>query len=116
MPSFDQHCEESVRLFGEPFEEVHKWLDEFAGLPPHGMRHRKFRHHLAGIDEVRKRWGERADEEAAWSACQRAMAGGPNSNWMPAFENWSRISTDLNVRRMELMQRQDWAGFLKTYL
>ena len=60
MPSFEQHCEESVRLFGQPFEEVHRWLDEFAGRPPHGMKHRKFRHHLAGIMEVRKRWGDQA--------------------------------------------------------
>ena len=64
MPSFEQHCEESVRLFGEPFEEVHRWLDEFAGKPPHGMRHRKFRHHKAGIEEVRRRWGEKAAQAA----------------------------------------------------
>ena len=60
MPSFEQHCIESVQLFGEPFEEVHRWLDELAGRPPHGMRHRKFRHHQAGIDEVRRRWGDKA--------------------------------------------------------
>ncbi len=60
MPSFEQHCEESLLLFGEPFEEVDRWLDEFAGKPPHGMRHRKFRHHDAGIEEVRRRWSEKA--------------------------------------------------------
>ena len=60
MPSFEEHCAESVRLFGQPFEQVHRWLDEFAGRPPHGMRHRKFRHHQAGIGEVRRRWGEKA--------------------------------------------------------
>ena len=59
MPSFEQHCNESRQLFGEPFEEVHRWLDELAGRPPHGMR-RKFRHHQAGIDEVRQRWGDKA--------------------------------------------------------
>src|SRR5438045_5365633 len=64
MPSFEQHCEESVRLFGQPFEEVHRWLDEFAGRPPHGMKHRKFRHHLAGIEEVRQKWGSQAAEVA----------------------------------------------------
>ena len=60
MPSFEQHCEESIQLFGEPFEEVHRWLDEFAGKPPHGMRHRKFRHHEAGIEMVRRQWGDTA--------------------------------------------------------
>jgi hypothetical protein len=44
MPSFEQHCAESVALCGKPNEEVHRWLDEFAGRPPYGMRHRKKRH------------------------------------------------------------------------
>ena len=77
MPSFQQHCEESVRLFGEPFEQVHRGLDEFAGRPPHGMRHRKFRHHGAGIEEVRKRWGE----EAAAAARQHIIADLKMEGW-----------------------------------
>ncbi len=60
MPAFEQHCAETVALLGEPFEKVHRWLDEFAGKPPHGMRHRKLRHHLAGIEQVRKMWGDQA--------------------------------------------------------
>ena len=64
MPSFPQHCTETTVLLGEPFEEVHRWLDEFAGQPPHGMRHRKRRHHLAGIDQVRKLWGDQAAKAA----------------------------------------------------
>ncbi len=47
-------------MFGSPFAEVHRWLDEFAGSPEHGMRHRRKRHHLAGIEEVAKRFGEDA--------------------------------------------------------
>ena len=57
---FDEHCEESVILFGEPFEQVHRWLDEFAGKKPYGMKHRKKRHHLAGIMEIERLYGERA--------------------------------------------------------
>ncbi|MCI0625889.1 MAG: hypothetical protein L0387_30315 [Acidobacteria bacterium] len=64
MPSFEQHCVDAIQLFGEPFEKVHRWLDEFAGRPPHGMRHRKFRHHQAGIDQVRRLWGDEAAESA----------------------------------------------------
>jgi len=60
MQSFEEHCAESVRLFGRPFEQVHRWLDEFAGRPPFGMRHRKLRHHHAGIEEARRRWGDEA--------------------------------------------------------
>jgi hypothetical protein len=52
MASFTDHCSESARLFGAPFEEVHRWLDEFAGTPRYGMRHRRVRHHEAGIREA----------------------------------------------------------------
>ncbi len=46
--------------FGKPFKEVHLWLDEFAGTPEYGMRHRKKRHHAAGLEEVRRLFGEEA--------------------------------------------------------
>lgn len=64
MPSFEQHCQETAALLGQSYDQVHLWLDEFAGKPPHGMRHRKLRHHLAGIAEVRKLWGDQAAEAA----------------------------------------------------
>jgi hypothetical protein len=62
MPSFQQHCSEAQEKFGKSYVEVHLWLDEFAGQPPYGMRHRRKRHHLAGIEEVRQRWGDEAAE------------------------------------------------------
>lgn len=61
---FDEHCAESVILFGEPFEQVHRWLDEFAGKKPYGMKHRRVRHHLAGIWEVERIWGPDAAKAA----------------------------------------------------
>ena len=64
MPSFEQHCAEAEQRFGKPYAEVHQWLDEFAGKPPYGMRHRRKRHHLAGIEEVRRKWGDEAAEAA----------------------------------------------------
>ncbi len=64
MPTFEEHCEESIRLFGQPFEEVHRWLDEFAGSPLYGMRHRKKRHHEAGIQQVFRHFGELASQTA----------------------------------------------------
>lgn len=61
--TFDQHCEESRKLFGRPFEEVHLWLHEFMwkGL---GARHRRKRHHQAGIEEAVALFGEEAGEAA----------------------------------------------------
>lgn len=61
---YEEHLSESLALFGEPFEEVHRWLDEFAGTPQCRMRHRRKRHHLKGIEEVRARWGDQAADVA----------------------------------------------------
>ena len=57
---FEEHCQESVMLCGAPFTEVHQWLDEFAGTPGDSMRHRRARHHEAGIREAVHLFGEAA--------------------------------------------------------
>jgi hypothetical protein len=64
MSTFEKHCEESIRIFGQPFEGVHRWLDEFQGTPQYGMRHRRVRHHEAGIQEAIKLFGEKAGQVA----------------------------------------------------
>ena len=61
---FNEHCDECLQKLGNPWAIIHIWLDEFAGLSGIGMKHRKFRHHQAGIDEVRNRWGYEAAEAA----------------------------------------------------
>jgi hypothetical protein len=60
MSKFEDHCQESIRLFGDPYEEVHRWLDEFQGTERYRMRHRRVRHHEAGIREAVKLFGEQA--------------------------------------------------------
>ncbi|MCC6873562.1 MAG: hypothetical protein IT378_04565 [Sandaracinaceae bacterium] len=60
MASFEAHCEESVQLFGDRFEHVHLWLDEFAGTPAYRSRHRRARHHEAGLREVERLFGPAA--------------------------------------------------------
>lgn len=60
MPRFEDHCQESIDLFGGPYEEVHRWLDEFQGTERYRMRHRRVRHHEAGIHEAIQRFGEKA--------------------------------------------------------
>lgn len=62
--SFDEHCDECLRILGQPFEDVHKYLDAFAGSSEYGMRHRRKRHHLVGIEEVRRLFGAEAAEAA----------------------------------------------------
>jgi len=62
--TFEEHCRESTLLFGKPYEEVHKWLDEFQKAPGIGMKHRRFRHHEAGVKEVERLWGGDAGKVA----------------------------------------------------
>jgi len=62
--TFQQHCEESQRLFGKRYEEVHRWLDEFMGKPGYGMRHRRKRHHEVGIRQAAELFGKETGEVA----------------------------------------------------
>ena len=64
MSKFEDHCRETVELFGAPYEEVHLWLDEFSGSEKYKMRHRRVRHHEAGIREAVKLFGETAGKVA----------------------------------------------------
>ena len=85
---FEEHCAESAILFGRPFEEVHRWLDEFAGKKPFGMRHRRLRHHLQGIREAERLFGP----EGAKAARQHIisdlmMEGWKGGDHFPEDEN-----------------------------
>ncbi len=71
------HIQQSIETFGRPFAEVHQWLDAFAGSKSFGMRHRKKRHHMAGIEEVRELWGD----EAAEAARQHIIADLKEEGW-----------------------------------
>ena len=62
--TFEEHCKESTALFGKPYEQVHKWLDEYQKAPGVGMKHRRFRHHEAGIQEIVNLFGIEAGEVA----------------------------------------------------
>lgn len=64
IAKFEEHCLESIRLFGEPYAEVQRWLDEFAGTARYGMRHRRVRHHEAGVREAARRFGAAAGTAA----------------------------------------------------
>lgn len=57
---FEEHCRRTSEIFGQPYEEIHRWLDEFARnySPSERYKHRKFRHHLEGIQEAREVFGD----------------------------------------------------------
>ncbi len=56
----EDHCNDCIEKLGQPFREVHLWLDEFARKYSHEnkYKHRKFRHHKEGIEEARKLFGD----------------------------------------------------------
>ena len=55
MPRFEVHCADCQRELGEPFEQVHSWLDELFGCV--GSDHRDIRHNEKGVEKVRRMWG-----------------------------------------------------------
>jgi hypothetical protein len=56
------HEDDCIQLLGEPFTEVHKFLDELFKYV--GPTHRSFRHNRRGVENVRKRWGDKAAQAA----------------------------------------------------
>lgn len=58
MATIKQHCHDCVMELGEGFENVHEWLDELQ--PVYGPMHRPFRHHSDAVEQIRRRWGDRA--------------------------------------------------------
>lgn len=84
MPSLEEHMLRCQIILGEPFREVHLWLDEFFGKPPWGTRHRHLRHHLEGIELVRQKWGDKAAEAAKVHIRQDLESEGwPNNKPIP---------------------------------
>jgi ribosomal protein S27AE len=63
MATFEEHCKETTEKLGRPFEQVHKWLDEFQDKM--GPGHRAMRHNALGILDCIDQWGY----EAAAAAC-----------------------------------------------
>ena len=66
MPSEAEHLKDDLRLFGKGYPEVHRLLDQFANYPDMRFlrRHRKFLHHVEGIQYVRMRYGDEAGDAA----------------------------------------------------
>ena len=83
----EDHCRQSVEEFGKSWEELHCWLDEFAGSERYGMRHRKVRHHEAGVREAARLFGP----EAAAVARRHVVADLKDEGWC---EGRNRIPAD----------------------
>ena len=78
MPmKLEEHCRQAEASFGRPWTELHRWLDEFAGSERYGMRHRRVRHHEAGIREAARLF----DPEAGEVARQHVIADLKMEGW-----------------------------------
>lgn len=64
MAHWKEHVKDCKERLGNGWEVVHRWLDEFAGIYWPWMGHRTHRHHLEGIEECRKKWGDEAAKAA----------------------------------------------------
>lgn len=56
MASLEQHMADCTKLLGAPFEAVHRWMDEF--FAKEGPLHRKHHHHIEGVEEARRLFGD----------------------------------------------------------
>ena len=62
MADLKTHCQDCMKELGEDFKYVHEWMDElFKYLGP---EHRDYRHNQRGVEEVRRRWGDKAAKAA----------------------------------------------------
>ena len=60
MPSHEEHCQESLKKYGERFDALHSWMDEPCNVQ--GKTHRMFRHDLIETPkEAKKLFGNLAD-------------------------------------------------------
>lgn len=64
MSTRKQHCEDCRQKLGKDWDVVHRWLDEFAFKTIPLDAHRAIRHHVAGVEEVRHKWGDEAAKAA----------------------------------------------------
>ena len=62
MAKFEEHCQDCINELGEPFPQVHKWLDELFIILRH--KHREVRHNSESVEEIRKMWGDEAAKAA----------------------------------------------------
>ena len=64
MSSYKDHCADCKKVLGYEYYEVHRWLDEMFKYMPGDFQHRSFRHHKNGVEECRKKWGDKGAEAA----------------------------------------------------
>ena len=61
MPNLKLHCKFSKKRTGDNYEDLHKWMDEPQKVL--GIDHRRVRHDLSYIPNVKEKFGDEAVSE-----------------------------------------------------
>lgn len=64
MASRADHCFVDTKHLSKEFNHVHQWLDEL--YAKYGGLHRKHRHHIEGVEEIRGLFGDEAAQAAEY--------------------------------------------------
>ncbi len=107
MSKFEDHCKESIRLFGKSYYEVHLWLDALANIHGYALKHRKERHHEAGIEKARMIFGEDAVKAARRHIIDDLkMVGWTEKDPFPTDEN-DYDDNGYTVKKQKEKQQED---------
>lgn len=101
----EEHCQTCFEKFGKEFREVHKWLDDFIdkqGVDENGigymftgysrMKHRRMRHHIEGVWECRRLFGEEAARAAEYHIKQDFFGYLPHRSDYYRKEFWEEMA------------------------
>jgi hypothetical protein len=73
----EDHEKRAISFCGEPFHDVHVWLDELYAV--YGGEHRKYRHNEQGIAHIKETMGEAAAIVARQHIMDDIVPGGWHS-------------------------------------
>ena len=79
----EEHYDSCYKKLGKGWGNVHQWLDRNAGITFPMTAHRCIDHHLEGIEEVRRKWGDAAAEAAKLHVEDDLDWAGYNRNYIP---------------------------------
>ena len=86
MASYKEHCKDCQNQLGKDWSVVHLWLDEMFKYMPGNLFHRSFRHNIAGVEEVKHKWGD----EAAKAAEIHIRRDFPGLDRIPTVQDWEK--------------------------
>lgn len=109
------HIAECMKKLGNPYEEVHKWLDRFAWMADGSFdpNHREYLHNEDGIETIRAKWGDKAAEAARLHIISDLkMEGLKKGDPIPKDSREYRRRFPTSVTLHELQDLAKW-GFVK---